>query len=33
MEIVAFLAKTNVLEQTFNSRIFSKNTTHIEAAV
>ena len=33
MKIVAFLALVIVLEQTFNTRIFSKNTSYIEAAV
>ena len=31
MKIAAFLARVNVLEQTFNRRIFSKNTAHIES--
>ena len=33
MKIVAFLALVNVLEQTFNRIIFSKNTSYVEVAV
>ena len=33
MKVAAFLARVTVLEQTFNKRIFPKNTAHIETVV